>query len=872
MAALDRLKIDLSRYSSDQQAVKIDELASLGERFDQLAISQENLQREQQVLESLHFSVLGKRRETIPEAHERTFRWAFDANVRTGGDGKDVTSLSWWLRGGNGIFWVSGKPGSGKSTLMKFIASAKETKTLISQWQPHRRCIVASHYFWNAGSTMQKSLKGLLRSILFDIFRQHPALIDPTCGDQLGGSHHAAESQSWSLSRLHKTLKKAVSCATDQQYSICLFIDGLDEYEGDHDHRMELCQLFLKLAQSPHIKICLSSRPWNIFEDVFGPIASKIHLQDLTRNDIEEYVRNRLQGHPRWRQLAVSQSQDTSLVAEVSERASGVFLWVYLVTKLLCEGLTNQDRISDLRRRLNSIPRQLEDFFKQMLDSVDSFYHSKMSEVFQIALTAREPLEFPIFEFHDMEHDDPKYALKTCVKTIASSELDLMRSRVASQLNSRTCGLLEISAAGVVNFLHRTVRDFLSQQNMTTFLEQKASQDRHFDPNWSIVQALSAWIKLQPVSTPIYRRGWCDYTSRDDSPGLISACSLSDYTEMVCEYAYVIEHQGSRSLELEILLDDLESAISQLLKVGIRTVPAQEGQFPTTAMFREQLIGCTVFGYLEAKTKKDPEYLLSLPAHWPLRIIGAAPSIQEENRLSAHKRGTDTLQYLLRTHKLKPNRRDWEGQTPWGELLLWITSSGSKGLIEPMLSDLLEEGNILSLFVQNGADPNIKVSWPLGGYPDDSSSCWSCSTCVLSLAPLVCSSQYSEERHQAFLGFLDELVDRGMDFTVPTVYFVLEDIFGGLRDISICLDPPREAHSENPPSLIAVLMRVMSRARATGASEIVSSVESMAQLVCPQMRGRVMTALGLDRPKAKRCLTDNCGGKGDNVSPKRARM
>lgn len=63
---------------------------------------------------------------------------------------------------------------------------------------------------------------------------------------------------------------------------ICLFIDGLDEYEGDSDGTyVDIVALFSEIATSPNIKICLSSRPWLAFEDSFllGPT---LRLEDLT--------------------------------------------------------------------------------------------------------------------------------------------------------------------------------------------------------------------------------------------------------------------------------------------------------------------------------------------------------------------------------------------------------------------------------------------------------------------------------------------------------------------------------------------------------------------------------------------------------------
>jgi hypothetical protein len=39
-------------------------------------------------------------------------------------------------------------------------------------------------------------------------------------------------------------------------------------------------------------------------------------------------------------------------------------------------GLSNFDRISDLQRRLDELPSDLEDFYTKVLDSINPFYAS----------------------------------------------------------------------------------------------------------------------------------------------------------------------------------------------------------------------------------------------------------------------------------------------------------------------------------------------------------------------------------------------------------------------------------------------------------------------------------------------------------------
>jgi hypothetical protein len=48
---------------------------------------------------------------------------------------------------------------------------------------------------------------------------------------------------------------------------ICLFVDGLDEYDGDHT---EIADLFQTVVLSQDVKVCLSSRPLHTFETDSG--------------------------------------------------------------------------------------------------------------------------------------------------------------------------------------------------------------------------------------------------------------------------------------------------------------------------------------------------------------------------------------------------------------------------------------------------------------------------------------------------------------------------------------------------------------------------------------------------------------------------
>lgn len=105
-----------------------------------------------------------------------TFEWVWS---------KRETGFGDWLRDGRGLFWICEKPGSGKSTLVKYIVqSPRLAQGLVPENSdadnnPSRAPIIASFFFDYNSDTIAKSLPGMLRSLMWQILRQQPALFSP---------------------------------------------------------------------------------------------------------------------------------------------------------------------------------------------------------------------------------------------------------------------------------------------------------------------------------------------------------------------------------------------------------------------------------------------------------------------------------------------------------------------------------------------------------------------------------------------------------------------------------------------------------------------------------------------------------------------
>ena len=129
----------------------------------------------QDFLASLHFPEINSRKEGIDDAYKETFQWIFDPS--------DEALRPWsnfmrWLAKDSGFYWINGKAGSGKSTLMNYIQDDSRTMEALQTWAGSSTLIVPVFFFCAAGTTLQKSICGLLRSLIYQILKRDPQLID----------------------------------------------------------------------------------------------------------------------------------------------------------------------------------------------------------------------------------------------------------------------------------------------------------------------------------------------------------------------------------------------------------------------------------------------------------------------------------------------------------------------------------------------------------------------------------------------------------------------------------------------------------------------------------------------------------------------
>ena len=347
-ASFEQLKKELLDAIKNKQTASVTLLTTFQQEGERVLLRQD-------ILASLRFDEIHARSSRIVQPNLCTYEWIFEKDPAR----KQKVKYMRWLEDEHGVYWVTGKAGSGKSTLMKHISMHKDTQKALERWSNGRRLLVASYYFWCLGTPMQKSYEGLLQSILYDILRQCPDLIQAVCDDRWMDvtTGRYRNTIPWTLPELRACIEKLIDSKLEsgQTLCFCLFIDGLDEYEGDPE---EVVHLVSRLAQADNIKVCASSRPWEVFKQSF-PLSTitnnTLVLHDHTSKDIAKVVHQELDRFVASRPAEAEEMQ--KLVADVIKKAQGVFLWVILVIKKeLLQGFRYADSIMSLRERLNNVP------------------------------------------------------------------------------------------------------------------------------------------------------------------------------------------------------------------------------------------------------------------------------------------------------------------------------------------------------------------------------------------------------------------------------------------------------------------------------------------------------------------------------------
>ncbi|KAF4903089.1 Ankyrin repeat domain-containing protein 50 [Colletotrichum viniferum] len=408
--------------------------------------------RREALLESIRFEQIDARHATIKSAHSKTCDWLIQDPLYD--KWLDQSSVAEH----RGFFWISGKPGAGKSTIMKFAynrakQASKSDDAIIS-------------FFFNArGDELEKSTFGLYRSLLLQLLERFSDLQTVLDNTALISPRETGCPNTDSLQEL---LRNAI-ISLGQRRLTC-FVDALDEC--DESQVRDMVVYFEDLGEDAvtngtQLRICFSSRHYPHI-DVRHGLRLVIEDQPGHGHDLERYVRSHLR-------TGTGKHVD-NVRSKVLEKAGGVFMWVVLVCKILNEEFVRGRRaISRVEQRLREIPPGLSDLFKDILRR-DNANMEDLLLCIQWVLFARRPLTLKEFYFAMCSGLPESQEYPTVCDPETQTEEDM---RVLVTGSSK--GLAEVtkSKKATIQFIHESVKDFLVKDG--GFRELWPDLERNFE-------------------------------------------------------------------------------------------------------------------------------------------------------------------------------------------------------------------------------------------------------------------------------------------------------------------------------------------------------------------------------------------------------
>lgn len=406
------------------------------------------------VLDRLWFRWIDDRKANIEDRHFRTLDWALDPPNRQ----LQWDNLAEWLKNGSGLYWLAGKPGSGKSTLMKYLSDHQRAMSLLKEWAGQSELITSQFFFYALGRLEQKSQEGLLRSLLYQTLDKDRDLIDQVLPAMWKEATIAKDTNHQlampSISEMQSALlHMAGTISADKKF--WFLIDGLDEFEGKHS---TIAAFISKLEQLPNVKVIVSSRPLPVFVSRFEH-APKMYLQYLTNQDIVTYIHDIIIQHPHMAQIAhLNRGIETEIATVLIEKASGVFLWVVLACRSLLEGLEDYETVQQLMSRITELPSELDGLFRGIISGVDNRKRDQCARMLRLVFESQcsaavrfmPAIGLAIVDEQGLRAD----YMGPSVTELSNEQLLLRCQMLEGKLRSRCYGLVEIQRKSVFGRRH----------------------------------------------------------------------------------------------------------------------------------------------------------------------------------------------------------------------------------------------------------------------------------------------------------------------------------------------------------------------------------------------------------------------------------
>ncbi|KAL9090895.1 MAG: hypothetical protein Q9165_005103 [Trypethelium subeluteriae] len=411
-----------------------------------LSVSKMGLSEEQQCLRSLFFPEMDFRVNDIANPADDTCEWLLTH-----------PSFLKWEESHSGLLWITGKPGAGKSTLMKHVLRKESNDTII----------IASFFFNARGSVLEKSSLGLYRSMLHRLICFSPrqlAKVTATYQHRFQTYGEIGKRWNWHENELRDYLSDVLLDIAD--CPVRLYVDALDE--GGEEMALQLVEHFQRLVTkvtraTKLLGICFSCRHYPII--ALNGIT--ICVEDENSADVRTYVLQRFEDN------FVDKERAEVFMEDILERANGVFQWVTLVLSQVIRECKRGKSTAAVQRLIRTLPPKLHELYENLLTETEDDERSDLIIVMRWLCFAFESLSLQQLRHAIAVEANPSYTtLQECLdEEPSATNDDGMRMRIIEISK----GLAQVQVHGghnVVQLIHESVKDFLLQGGLESLEPQ----------------------------------------------------------------------------------------------------------------------------------------------------------------------------------------------------------------------------------------------------------------------------------------------------------------------------------------------------------------------------------------------------------------
>lgn len=411
-----------------------------------------------------------------------------------------------WLSNSSQIFWIRGKPASGKSTLINYISQDLRLLEKLEALHSTRKTLIITFYFdFRQGTTLANTVKGMFLTILHSLVSQVSGLAASLRAD-FPDWQEVYQDGEWDLVALQQVVSRSLSTIGRP---VCLFLDGLDEFCGSNEEQLDLALYMKEVPSLGNINVCFASRPHDVMNRIFGS-GTFLDMQDWNLPGITNYV-FKVFGKLGLASNPLDAAHAKRLSDLIAQMAEGVFLWARFAVEDLIE-LWKKEQLdfASLLLKLAQLPREVEALWDKRREQLSDPGREVGRVLLRTVCSAARPLRVAeLVDIVQRQMTDPE------VYNLVIGSQD-----AGQQILHFSCGLLETKQdTKRADPMHRTV--LLVHKSVRKYIETKGcwlskGEIKNPEQMW-----LEACVSVIQTATYAKERSLCYQNKSHDGSNMV---------------------------------------------------------------------------------------------------------------------------------------------------------------------------------------------------------------------------------------------------------------------------------------------------------------------------------------------------------------